>query len=145
MELFFTIPLFLFPVVQSVFEKGCCPFARYFVVAQYIQLRNRGDTPFPPGSLQQGCQMVYFQTKNLNLGKFWRGLAMGEVGVFYGHLVFLLSFGRYIVGPCGLFYGHSGYFSSFGKFCQEKSGNPGSAVSSSFPLLPQSIRNAWGN
>jgi hypothetical protein len=20
----------------------------------------------------QGCQMVYFQTKNLNLGKFWR-------------------------------------------------------------------------
>jgi hypothetical protein len=25
---------------------------------------------------EQGCQMVYFQTKNLNLGKFWR--ALGE-------------------------------------------------------------------
>jgi hypothetical protein len=23
-------------------------------------------------SLSQGCQMVYFQTKNPNLGKFWR-------------------------------------------------------------------------
>jgi hypothetical protein len=25
-------------------------------------------------SLEQGCQMVYFQTKNPNLGKFWRAL-----------------------------------------------------------------------
>jgi hypothetical protein len=25
-------------------------------------------------SLWQGCQMVYFQTKNPNLGKFWRAL-----------------------------------------------------------------------
>jgi hypothetical protein len=25
-------------------------------------------------SLSRGCQMVYFQTKNSNLGKFWRGL-----------------------------------------------------------------------
>jgi hypothetical protein len=24
--------------------------------------------------LEQGCQMVYFQTKNSNLGKFWRVL-----------------------------------------------------------------------
>jgi hypothetical protein len=23
---------------------------------------------------EQGCQMVYFQTKNPNLGKFWRAL-----------------------------------------------------------------------
>jgi hypothetical protein len=23
---------------------------------------------------EQGCQMVYFQTKNTNLGKFWRAL-----------------------------------------------------------------------
>jgi hypothetical protein len=28
----------------------------------------------------QGCQMVYFQTKNPNLGKFWRALEL------YGHL-----------------------------------------------------------
>jgi hypothetical protein len=25
-----------------------------------------------PCTADQGCQMVYFQTKNLNLGKFWR-------------------------------------------------------------------------
>jgi hypothetical protein len=25
-------------------------------------------------SLEQGCQMVYFQNKNPNLGKFWRAL-----------------------------------------------------------------------
>jgi hypothetical protein len=24
--------------------------------------------------LEQGCQLVYFQTKNSNLGKFWRAL-----------------------------------------------------------------------
>jgi hypothetical protein len=24
----------------------------------------------------QGCQMVYFQTKNPNLGKFWRALEL---------------------------------------------------------------------
>jgi hypothetical protein len=49
---------------------------------------------------QQGCQMVYFQTKNPNLGKFWRAIE-GEglvysmaiwntllpFGTFYGHLV----------------------------------------------------------
>jgi hypothetical protein len=29
--------------------------------------------------------MVSFQTKNANLGKFWRVLE--DVGVFYGHLV----------------------------------------------------------
>jgi hypothetical protein len=26
------------------------------------------------GGSEQGCQMVYFQTKNRNLGKFWRAL-----------------------------------------------------------------------
>jgi hypothetical protein len=26
------------------------------------------------GRQVQGCQMVYFQTKNANLGKFWRAL-----------------------------------------------------------------------
>jgi hypothetical protein len=33
-------------------------------------------------SLHQGCQMVYFQTKNHNLGKFSRVLQMANVGIF---------------------------------------------------------------
>jgi hypothetical protein len=36
----------------------------------------------------QGCQMVYFQTKNRNLGTFSDGIAMEDVGKFYGHLVY---------------------------------------------------------
>jgi hypothetical protein len=31
---------------------------------------------------RQGCQMVYLQTKNRNLDKFWRE----NVEIFYGHL-----------------------------------------------------------
>jgi hypothetical protein len=31
---------------------------------------------------KQGCQMVYFQTKNLNLGVFLMGLSMENVGTF---------------------------------------------------------------
>jgi hypothetical protein len=48
----------------------------------------------------QGCQMVCFQTKNPNLGKFWRALewkmlvyfmviwdTLRQFGLFYGHLI----------------------------------------------------------
>jgi hypothetical protein len=41
--------------------------------------------------------MVYFQTKNPNLGKILECLAMKDVGKFYGH-----------------FYGHLVYFSAIG-------------------------------
>jgi hypothetical protein len=34
-----------------------------------------------PRTLKQGCQLVYFQTKNRNLGKF----GMGKVGILYDH------------------------------------------------------------
>jgi hypothetical protein len=53
----------------------------------------------------QGCQMVCFQTKNPNLGKFWSALDLENVYVFYaqmeyfseiwevyGHLVHFVSF-----------------------------------------------------
>jgi hypothetical protein len=39
--------------------------------------------------------MVYFQNKNLNLGKFWRALEwkmlafLWSFGIIYGHLVYL--------------------------------------------------------
>jgi hypothetical protein len=38
--------------------------------------------------LGQGCQMVYFQTKNPNLDKFWMVVQYVEdVGIFCGHSV----------------------------------------------------------
>jgi hypothetical protein len=54
----------------------------------------------------KGCQMVYFRTKNPNLGKFWRTLEwkmlvyfmvfwniLRTLGIFYAHLATLCSFG----------------------------------------------------
>jgi hypothetical protein len=70
----------------------------------------------------EGCQMVYFQNKNPNLGKFWRALgrkmlmyftATGNIlqtfGIFYYHWVHFVFLG-YI-------------FAGFGIMYQEKSGN----------------------
>jgi hypothetical protein len=40
---------------------------------------------------RQGCQMAYFQTKNQNLGNFWRALQWEMlVYVLYGRLVYVL-------------------------------------------------------
>jgi hypothetical protein len=36
--------------------------------------RNKSAVKNGHGLPQQGCQMVYFQTKNPDLGKFWRAL-----------------------------------------------------------------------
>jgi hypothetical protein len=60
---------------------------------------------------------------------------MEDVGIFYGHLVYLRSVGifygnslyfvviRYILWPFGIFYDHLVYFPRFGMLRQEKSGN----------------------
>jgi hypothetical protein len=62
--------------------------------------------------------MVYFQTKNTNLGKFWRALhRLENVNMFYGHLEYFADI--------GIIYGHLVHFSGFGTMHQEKSGNPG--------------------
>jgi hypothetical protein len=56
-----------------------------FIVFQYIvrseDFVSRGSRLFPRGlsfenrqRIDQGCQMVYFQTKNSNFGKFLRAL-----------------------------------------------------------------------
>jgi hypothetical protein len=37
-------------------------------------------------SSRQGCQMVYFQTINPSLGKFWRVFQWKVIGLFYGHV-----------------------------------------------------------
>jgi hypothetical protein len=41
--------------------------------------------------LFQGCQMVYFQNKNPNLGKFFEVLATEDVGAFYDHVVYFTT------------------------------------------------------
>jgi hypothetical protein len=54
--------------------------------------KSRGSLVFV-GTKLQGCQMVYFQTKNPSLGKFWRALYRFYivewkmlVYIWYGHL-----------------------------------------------------------
>jgi hypothetical protein len=69
--------------------------------------------------------MVYFETRNPNLGNFWSALDLKMLAYFI---------------PSGIFYGHLGYcihghlvhlmfiwyiFSGFGIMYQDKSGNPG--------------------
>jgi hypothetical protein len=61
----------------------------------------------------QDCQMVCFQTKIPNLGKFWRVLQWKMlVYVFYGHLVHVMVF-WYILFTFGVFCGNLVYFSPF--------------------------------
>jgi hypothetical protein len=71
----------------------------------------------------QGCQMVCFQTKNINLGKFWRVLQWKMLGIFYGHLVHFTVF-CYILLAFGIVCGNLIHFSHFGILYEEKSGNP---------------------
>jgi hypothetical protein len=83
-------------------------------------------TPSPPGTQcrrhvrgasgrgDQVCQMVYFQTKNPNVGKFWKDLKWKMyIGIFYGRLVYFTTI-WYILWPFGLFFGYLVYFSRFG-------------------------------
>jgi hypothetical protein len=89
----------------------------------------------------QGCQMGYFQKKNINLGKFWRALEwkmlvdfmvicniLQPLGMFHGNLVMLWSFGMYI-------------FHRFGILCHEKSGIPGPDLALTRNWIPQNFRN----
>jgi hypothetical protein len=76
--------------------------------------------------LAQGCQMVCFQTKGPNLGKFWRVLQ-------WKILVYILTIWS-ILRPSEVFYGHLVYFvviwyisPRFGMLYHEKTGNPGLA------------------
>jgi hypothetical protein len=65
----------------------------------------------------QGCQMVYFDTKNSNLGKFWRALESKMWVYFIPIWNILLQLGK--------FYGNLVHFSCFGLLYQEKAGNLG--------------------
>jgi hypothetical protein len=74
--------------------------------------------------LHQGCHMVCFQTKNPDLGKFWRVLQ-------WKMLMYFMNIWS-ILWPLEIFYGHLVYFvviwyifPRFGILYLEKSGIPG--------------------
>jgi hypothetical protein len=68
--------------------------------------------------------MAYFQTKNPNLGKFWRSLELKRFALFYGRLEYLATI-WYILWSFGYYLEAIWYiFPRFGIFCKERSGNP---------------------
>jgi hypothetical protein len=67
------------------------------------------------GHVQQGCQMIYFQTKNPNLGKFSRASSCTML------INFTVIWNT--LRPFGIFYGLY-IFSRFGMLYRGKSGNP---------------------
>jgi hypothetical protein len=93
---------------------------------------SRGKSPSGCNSAQ-GCQMVYFQTKSTNLGKFYRALDWRYIDILYiiwdilyGHLEYFTDI--------GIVYDHLVHFvfvcnisSRFGIMYPKKSGNPDSA------------------
>jgi hypothetical protein len=50
---------------------------------------------------KQGCQMICFQTKNPNWGKFWRALEWKMLVYFMFIWIILRSFGIPILWPFG--------------------------------------------
>jgi hypothetical protein len=102
-------------------EKSCNPGSnrRSFVTFSTIQKMCDIQKNF----LNQGCQMVCFQTKNPNLGKFCRVL-------LWKILVYFMTIWSNL-RPLQIFFGHLVYFVviwyifiRFGILDQEKSGNP---------------------
>jgi hypothetical protein len=68
--------------------------------------------------------MAYFQTKNPNLGTFWRVLQW-EMRVYFMTVWSILRpFGIFVAVWCILWLFGTYIFSRFGKLYQEKSGNP---------------------
>jgi hypothetical protein len=59
------------------------------------------------GTREQGCQMLYFQTKNHNLSKFWRILQCWHIlwtfGLFSDNLINFMAYGI-IGGNFGIFF-----------------------------------------
>jgi hypothetical protein len=70
--------------------------------------------------------MVYFQTKNPNLCKFWRVLQCIAFGLFYAHFINCMA------NRCNLWKFGICICTHFGMLLQEKSGNPGLGEMSPF-------------
>jgi hypothetical protein len=71
----------------------------------------------------EGCQMVCFQTKNPNFGKFWRVWLCKILGIFYDHLVYFMAIWN-ILWPFGIFCGNLVYWSPFWYFGPRKIWQP---------------------
>jgi hypothetical protein len=71
-----------------------------------MQKRFSFSLSFP---VKQGCQMAYFQTKNPNLGTFWKVLQCLDWWYIFGNLVYFTAI-WYILWPFGLICGHLIYF-----------------------------------
>jgi hypothetical protein len=110
----------------------------YVRIHSFFEIRNirlcfshssDGHARLPLGSLQvipvQGCQMIYFQTNNYNLGKFWRALQWKMLVYFMDIWSILLYIIWYTLWQFGIFYGYWFYIIPVLVCCnQEKSGNP---------------------
>jgi hypothetical protein len=73
--------------------------------------------------------MDYFQTKKSQFGYFLEVLEKESVGIPYGHLEYLRSYGVYFAHLISL-WSFLYIFIRLGKLYQEKSGNPGFAQKS---------------
>jgi hypothetical protein len=85
---------YIFTVLVSCTKKIWQPRLRYAALkawqplihrfGKYWQIIHSAVQPKAgwPGA-NQGCQMLYFQTKNNNLGKFLEGLGVGKVRIVY--------------------------------------------------------------
>jgi hypothetical protein len=116
----------LAPLVTTIATKLCWIDPLPFHIV-YVRI--------PP--CNQGCQIVSFQTKNPNLGKFWRALdwklliyfmviwnILHTFGIFYHHLLHVV-FMWYI-------------FSGLGNIYKEKSGNP------ALQFWPEQMNRCYG-
>jgi hypothetical protein len=66
-------------------------------MVKYLQLSNVNPDQCP--AADQGCRMVYFHTKNLNLSKFWMVLEWKMLVYFTAN--------SNILRPLGIYCGHS--------------------------------------
>jgi hypothetical protein len=103
---------------------GTAPYFLFFCrSAQQVRTGDAGQPTSKNLAYNQGCQMVCFQTKNPNLGRFWRTVdwkmfkyfmtiwnILWRFGIFYEYLVYFVFIWN--------------IFSGFGIMYQEKSGNP---------------------
>jgi hypothetical protein len=121
--------LFLDSYLQS-FHLKCSTFCLSFFL-------SFGGVNF---AAERGCQMAYFQTKNPNLGKFWRGL-LWKMLVYF--MAFWSNFRRFGIHMTHyifcIFCGHLVYFLRFGTLYREKSGNPAGVVERNPHFLSQML------
>jgi hypothetical protein len=88
----------------------------FFLETHFSSKMSVGKVSISAADLGQGCQMVCFQTKNPNFGKFWRALdwkmflhfvaiwnILCSFGIFYEHLVHF-DFIWYIFSGFGIMY-----------------------------------------